>query len=841
MKAYWANAAGGNFFVAANWSDDQVPDSNDIASMTLPYTYMVSDSVPTTVLGIATGTNTTFTLTGGVIFAATEGTATGVNRGALVLDDGTEFKTSGTFDNIGVISVAAATHQTFLLLLLPSILDGGGAVELQNSTNAIIDVQDSLTNVDNTIEGAGNIEDGGQFINAAKGTVAADAPGGTLTILTPTQNAGLLEALGFGTLDIFSNVTNAATGIIEAGHNGSVDLGNADIQGGTLEASAPGATMDVVGTATLDGTGSHPVTIEGTLGIDDSESLTLAGTIDNAGTIDVSSTGDATSIKLGISGQSTVTLQGGGNVSLDPTNSLIASSNLANLSTLNNVDNTISGAGLLEHLILNNENNGKIDANAPADLLELDGIAVSNAGLLTATNGGELQLFDGTVANSTTGIIEAGTSSTVNLTFGNIITGGTLTTTGSGEIDCFDNELQALTIAGTVVDEDGESLLLSGTIHNTGTLSLDATTVLTSLELTGTAVTLTGNGKIILPNANALIETQPGAAAPAELVNNGNTISGGGFIDNVVLNNGKGSLIDANESAPLVVDTGNNAVVNGGTLQSEFGEELYVGSPINNSGAINAFGTIAIAGPMTGKGTAEIGGGGELEFGAASAASVTFANTSGELILDDSRAYTGTISGFADNTQSIDLADIDEATAVPTFSGTTLTVTDGFGDVAKLKLGGKHTLASFALSNDGGGGTLITDPSIDKSAHVIADGATLEIVDGATGKVTFAGPTGTLQIDTTWSFAGKVAGFGAQDRIDLADVAFGAQTTLGYARSGSAAAKLTVSDGIHTANIALLGQYMASSFAAASDGHGGTLITEVSQTAQQPLVTQPHA
>jgi VCBS repeat-containing protein len=41
---------------------------------------------------------------------------------------------------------------------------------------------------------------------------------------------------------------------------------------------------------------------------------------------------------------------------------------------------------------------------------------------------------------------------------------------------------------------------------------------------------------------------------------------------------------------------------------------------------------------------------------------------------------------------------------------------------------------------------------------------------------------------------------------------------------------------------ALLGQYMASTFAPSSDGHGGTLVSEAAQSAtQMPVVTQPHA
>ena len=49
-----------------------------------------------------------------------------------------------------------------------------------------------------------------------------------------------------------------------------------------------------------------------------------------------------------------------------------------------------------------------------------------------------------------------------------------------------------------------------------------------------------------------------------------------------------------------------------------------------------------------------------------------------------------------------------------------------------------------------------------------------------------------------------------------------------------------MSDGRHAANIALLGNYIAGSFAAAADGHGGTLVTVASQTAQLLLTHPPH-
>jgi hypothetical protein len=108
--------------------------------------------------------------------------------------------------------------------------------------------------------------------------------------------------------------------------------------------------------------------------------------------------------------------------------------------------------------------------------------------------------------------------------------------------------------------------------------------------------------------------------------------------------------------------------------------------------------------------------------------------------------------------------------------------------------------------------------------------------------VTFAGPTGTLRLDKPSSFTGKVADFGAQESIDLPGIRFGVHTTLGYSENSSnTGGFLSVKDGTHIAKLAHLGNYMAASFVTAADGHGGTLITEGAQTAnQRPLLTQPH-
>jgi len=111
-------------------------------------------------------------------------------------------------------------------------------------------------------------------------------------------------------------------------------------------------------------------------------------------------------------------------------------------------------------------------------------------------------------------------------------------------------------------------------------------------------------------------------------------------------------------------------------------------------------------------------------------------------------------------------------------------------------------------------------------ATVIDAGATLELTSAYSGIVSFAGTTGTLKIDNSSSFSGEIAGpLAIGDVIDLADITAGANATIGYSGNNSPGT-LTVSDGIHTASIALLGNYSLANFTASSDGHGGTSVID---------------
>jgi hypothetical protein len=122
---------------------------------------------------------------------------------------------------------------------------------------------------------------------------------------------------------------------------------------------------------------------------------------------------------------------------------------------------------------------------------------------------------------------------------------------------------------------------------------------------------------------------------------------------------------------------------------------------------------------------------------------------------------------------------------------------------------------------------LVESGSIDSAVTI--SGGTFEVASGGStgsGPVTFAsGGGGTLQLDASVSFGGLVAGFGVADHLDLGDRPFGSSTSVSFTEAANnLSGTLTVTDGVHTANITLLGQYMASQFTSASDGHGGTLI-----------------
>ena len=195
-------------------------------------------------------------------------------------------------------------------------------------------------------------------------------------------------------------------------------------------------------------------------------------------------------------------------------------------------------------------------------------------------------------------------------------------------------------------------------------------------------------------------------------------------------------------------------------------DNISVTAGVNAAPGTTLRSSVSMAGPAT------IGTGATLELAAADSGSVTFLGSTGTLRLDHSSTFTGKISNFTGNgslsgSDQIDLKDVKYSSVHDSYANGVLTVTDGT-DTAKLTFNGSYTLANFKLANDGSGGTIVYDPPA---------------------------PTPSSQ---------------------------------NIAASGSPIGEAT-SSFMFSPNVALLGNYIASAFAEANDGHNGNLLaTEAS-------------
>ncbi|WP_194469103.1 VCBS domain-containing protein [Bradyrhizobium sp. CCBAU 51753] len=134
------------------------------------------------------------------------------------------------------------------------------------------------------------------------------------------------------------------------------------------------------------------------------------------------------------------------------------------------------------------------------------------------------------------------------------------------------------------------------------------------------------------------------------------------------------------------------------------------------------------------------------------------------------------------------------------------------------------------IVNDGvlwaNGGNVTVEGNVSGTGSAIISGtATLEFAATSTGDVAFAaGSSGTLALDHAFDFSGIVSGMTSENHLDLLDFNF-ADTTLNYAANAEGTGgTLSVTDGVHTASIALIGQYDPAGFQTEADKGAGTLI-----------------
>jgi hypothetical protein len=108
----------------------------------------------------------------------------------------------------------------------------------------------------------------------------------------------------------------------------------------------------------------------------------------------------------------------------------------------------------------------------------------------------------------------------------------------------------------------------------------------------------------------------------------------------------------------------------------------------------------------------------------------------------------------------------------------------------------------------------------------LTGGETYAIAGPSSTDVVFAaGASADLILTDSVGYAGHLSGLGTADTLDLADLAYSPSAKVSYSGT-TTGGTLTVNDGTHQAAIALLGNYLNSTFTLSNDGYGGISVVD---------------
>jgi filamentous hemagglutinin len=702
---------------------------------------------------------------------------------------GTASYTYGTIANTGNIQIIAggASNQNTLLNVeagaynSTTTLTGSGTLTLSTSggTGTAI-IQDgtfagnnSLVNLNNSIQGFGNIGQGSDLVLSNSGTIDANVSGQSLLLNgLPVTNSvgstgGLLEATNGGFLVLQNAINNLNANLTASGTGSTVYVGSS-IQGGTIGSSAGGVFQSYSGgSAVLDGLTQGQLTLAtGTTFTGVAGTVTgIAGAIDNQGNIQaVAGTSQNATLGVGLGYRTNTTLTGGGTITLSSSGgtgvAIVSDATFAGGNTLTNGTassaHTIQGYGQIGNgsdLGLTNSALGIINANVSGQTLFLNpGNTIANTGLLEATNGGNLQIS--ATINNLNGTIstDSGLGSTVNVS--STIQGGTLTgtlqTNGTATLDGSTQGALTLSTGSIYSGGPGTNTSIAGAIDNHGDIQIVAgggqnATLGIGLGYFNGA-TLTGGGTVTLSSSDGTgvaIISDATFAGGNNLTNgsasSAHTIQGYGQIGNgsdLTLTNAALGIVNANVSGQTLTLNG-GTVTNTGLLEATNGGNLQISATINNlngtistdsglGSTVNVSSTIQ-GGTLTG--TLQTNGAATLD-----------GSTQGTLTLSTGTTYTagaGTttqIFGNIKNQGNIQIAAGGGQNAVLSVGG------GGYGNNATLTGGGTITLSggvgATAIILDGtfaGGNTLTNSNNTIQGYGSIGYASDLKVINGAGG------------------------------------------------------------------------------------------------------------
>jgi YVTN family beta-propeller protein len=563
----WVGGAAGNWSVPANWSTGAVPASgahvciNNAHSPVSSVTLDISASIGA--LAIDAGNS-------------------------LTIGNGQELVVAGTISNAGLITVFSNNANTFLTFNGAVTLTGGGTLTLnqvisngqpilRNTNNG------SITNVNNLIQGAGQFGNNGLLIvNQTNGIINANGTQPLNFNNGAITNTGLIEATAGATLNNNVSILNKNGTLSAGGTNSAMRfLGGTNVQGGTISGTSGGLIGSSGGaSAIVDGATQGAVTITGTYTVANGSETIVSGTINNTGLLSVLSNNGNTFLDF----SGAVTLTGGGTVTLSQA---IANGQPilrnTNNGVVTNVNNLIQGSGQFGNngLLITNQASGIINANGTFPLQFNNG-TVTNLGLIEASAGAALQV-NVAINNSNATLLATGTNSSVQLGSSAVVHGGTLKTAAGGILGSVSAAtvvvdgatVGAVNIVGTFTVANGTELVVSGTINNTGLISVLSNNTNTFLDFSG-AVTLTGAGTVTMSQAVSNGQPILRNTSNGILNNANNLIQGSGQFGNngLIINNQAGGVINANGAFPLQFNNG--TVTNLGLIEASAGGTLQI-------------------------------------------------------------------------------------------------------------------------------------------------------------------------------------------------------------------------------------------------------------------------
>ncbi|WP_244659429.1 FecR domain-containing protein [Bradyrhizobium guangdongense] len=404
---------------------------------------------------------------------------------------------------------------------------------------------------------------------------------------------------------------------------------------------------------------------------------------------------------------------------------------------------------------------------------------------------------------ATPGAIIAGYKPGGNATFSNAVNGdvtvisdATITadagygidafTWGIGKITVTTGASSSITSAGIAIgafDHGGGDVSVTNEGAATGSVALgvvavgqDSVTILNDGTLTAT-----GTAGVVVTQNDTGETGNPVATGSTHIINNGSVVGASGHYAIFVQENMTGTALIDNAGTIGPADAG--SVTSTTYAIAESGGAVT----INNTGHIN--GNISVA-------------------------TATFNNEAGGIWTVSGTSVFGTLSSIV-NAGEIDL--LNGASAVVNGPG----ITNG-GEIGSW---GTASITGTITNNhliEVHTGTLTLFGSLSGSGSVTIDaGASLDIKDVVSQTVTFGGAGAELEIDTA-TFGGAIAGFAANEKIDLSTIVWDSGTTAVY---DDETGKLVVSD-THSDSISLtlIGDYSDVHFLTSSDGAGGTIV-----------------